>query len=71
MKLTKWFPYTVKPIRVGFYQTKIDGTKKIYYKYWDGAFWGAGENTLRNAIFLRTYNRARGLVPYKWRGIEK
>ena len=71
MNLTEWYPYTIHPIREGFYQTKIDDTKNIYYKYWNGQFWGVGENTLRNAVFQRTYNRARGIVPYKWRGLSQ
>ena len=37
MKLTPWFPETVKPMRVGVYQVKLDWfNPRDWYAYWNG-----------------------------------
>jgi len=39
MRLTKWFPASVKPVRKGAYETSaVSGCET--YQHWNGVFWG-------------------------------
>lgn len=50
MKLTPWFPASVKPVRAGVYEVRMDGPP--WYRYWDGVHWYAGHCTSELACAL-------------------
>ncbi len=39
MKMTPWYPGTVKPVRDGYYQRRLNGKFLLYKAYWDGVSW--------------------------------
>ena len=49
MKLTKWIPGDVKPVRVGVYERSY-GNALPAYCYWDGKFWGMYGPTPNQAV---------------------
>lgn len=69
MKLTPWFPGTIKPVRKGVYQQK-NGTSGIGYQRWDGKFWYAWRKSPEDAknclIVVSTYFQNDS-----WRGVAK
>lgn len=70
MKLTPWFPATVKPVRAGVYRTRPESSTSqiICYSYWSGRKWGFYKYTKRHAI------SAMGESPVQnkeWRGVLK
>jgi len=69
MKLTKWYPGHIKPVRVGVYQKHIDFNVPYFYSYWDGEFWGLISGTPSGAKKWRDLaSRAQN---YFWRGVAK
>lgn len=44
--LTPWFPASVKPVRVGWYETKVVGTYGPAMSHWDGLLWYVVEGSL-------------------------
>jgi len=67
MKLTPWFPGTVKPVRVGVYQRDYGKHGGTVYCYFDGIMWHVTSAELRF-----TSKAARSLSQYMpWRGVLK
>jgi len=65
LKLTPWFPASIKPVRNGFYDTNVPPdtrfSESAFRWYWDGTDWllnGAGSEP---CVYQ---NR-------KWRGVAK
>ena len=45
MKLTKWYPADIKPVRIGWYETKRQNGQISTFKWWfDGNKWRAGQD---------------------------
>jgi len=71
MKLTEWFPGTIKPVRVGVYM-QMDGLgKKEGYQYWDGSLWGGFARSPDKAFVLRHHKPHATHQNDSWRGILK
>ncbi len=64
---TKWFPHTVKPVRVGMYQTLCNRTGLVLWRYWNGKQWGWGYENKRWAYSWR--NKEGGTQKDQWRGL--
>lgn len=76
MKLTEWFPVSIKPVRVGVYD--VDVPMKINkFSYWDGERWGLcgadeAEALSGKAGAYKWHIHSSMTVPSaKWRGIAK
>lgn len=71
--LTKWYPPSIKPKRVGIYMTidqftfEIDG--KIWFQYWTGKRWKLRSDTINGAHKLKDYESQHQHV--YWRGLKK
>ena len=39
MKTTPWYPGTVKPVRVGFYEREYPSGEVIWQCFWNGRIW--------------------------------
>jgi hypothetical protein len=68
MKLTKWFPGHIKPVRKDVYQQMAG--PDLGYQYWDGKVWRGWLNTPEKAML------SRWAVPHEfqnddWRGVAK
>lgn len=60
MKLTRWYPAHIKPVRVGFYEVSSgDGLFKDFY-WWSGALWRIAPNS---------YFCLHESTNLKWRGL--
>lgn len=66
-KKTDWFPYEVKPIHPGVYETNLFGTADANYSYWNGVWWCNEFSSVAEA------NRDRhvGLQDKIWRGLAE
>ena len=74
MKLTPWFPGTVKPVRVGVYERDFSGTYAgnlpgLHYCYWNGKFWGLYGTNPKIAVWYQDKPSLNQNFP--WRGVEK
>jgi hypothetical protein len=73
MKLTPWFPGTVKPVRVGVYKRVYDTTEysqsNFGYCYWNGHIWSWQATTPTGALRLRHTRSPHQDFP--WRGVLK
>lgn len=69
MKLTPWFPGTVKPVRKGVYQQK-NGVGSLGYQYWDGKFWHGWSSTVYGAQ-RDNHIAAEYYQNDPWRGVAK
>ena len=68
MKLTKWIPGNVKPVRVGVYQRKYD-SGDVQYSYWNGKFWSVyGETPEEAESWVDTPSTGQTL---RWRGLAR
>jgi hypothetical protein len=76
MKLTEWFPPTVKPAHIGVYQTLTKSELKAgppfpeWYQYWDGSSWGSSAPFVGEAA-LRGYRVSSVLQYVYFRGVIK
>ena len=68
MKLTKWIPGNVKPVRVGVYQRKY-GTDVVHYCLWNGNFWCSYGDTPKTAKFWKDTPSTGQTLP--WRGLAE
>lgn len=68
MKLTKWIPGDVKPVRVGAYERANPGGSTLY-SYWNGRFWGTSAFTPERAAWQRLARSVKQNLP--WRGLAK
>jgi len=64
MKLTPWFPKTVKPIRPGVYQVDYAGN----YSYWTGDSWCLSICDRHSAFRIRQPSRIQDRT---WRGLAE
>lgn len=39
MNLTHWFPPSIKPVHIGYYETSYPLERNITLDYWDGQCW--------------------------------
>ena len=67
MKLTPWFPGTVKPARVGVYEREY-GQDDFLYCRWDGKYWHAWALTPKRAEKAYVLSALQNLP---WRGVLK
>lgn len=68
MKLTPWFPGTVKPVRVGVYERKFPNGWRSY-NYWNGKAWPSPSPVPKGAEIFKSF-----CSPYQdlsWRGVLK
>jgi hypothetical protein len=68
MKLTPWFPASVKPVRAGVYQSKEPFL--TWYRYWDGEYWCSG-GTTPIAAKRHANMRFDETPPEPWRGLAE
>jgi hypothetical protein len=73
MKLTKWYPGHVKPVRKGVYQRLMpDG---LVYARWNGEHWLSGVPWLLPRPWWDKPNRKRPDLSFfqhcEWRGVTK
>lgn len=66
MKLTRWFPGNIKPIRIGIYQRQYP--TGIYYCRWNGENWGLGYANIATAKAQSFYKS--NLQEFRWRGVR-
>ena len=64
-KPTLWFPRSVKPSRVGYYEISEDGHVLELRRWWDGSKWLYGGP----GGFPSAMNEATSII--KWRGLAK
>lgn len=72
MKTTPWYPHSIKPVRVGLYQSLTErfyGQAVILWRYWDGNQWGWGYENKRWAMSWRKEPGGSQYQP--WRGLTK
>lgn len=65
--MTAWFPAHIKPVRVGVYETKIEGLDNSGFSMWLGNGWGFTyqcEEYARVSVGL-------GFKDKIWRGLTK
>ena len=71
MKLTAWFPPSVKPVRPGVYETQFMNENNQFgpsgFSRWTGNHWTDTCTTIQGA----NINTSHGLQNKKWRGIKK
>ena len=69
MKLTQWFPGTVKPVRPGVYQRNLWGKGALpAYSYWNGERWCLCRPTAHEAVEER---HPSDVQDAPWRGVAK
>lgn len=61
MKRTPWFPVSVKPLRVGWYETRVGGYQSRRYFDGDDWLWGKDGDECESFPYLRS-SRWRGLT---------
>lgn len=65
LKVTPWYPGTVKPVRAGLYERIVQGSSSINRDRWTGTMW-------RFHAWGRSYKSfAQFGRNFKWRGIMK
>jgi hypothetical protein len=42
-EVTRWFPATIHPARVGWYEASFYGLPDVRRRYWDGKQWTFGD----------------------------
>jgi hypothetical protein len=68
LKLTRWYPSRITPVRKGMYQS-MDDDGNALWRYWNGQHWGWGYMNKRWAYNWR--NTPNGTQAQPWRGIFK
>ncbi len=65
MKKTEWFPYNIKPVRIGVYEVWNEG----WYAHWNGRRWGW---PFENVAMAYANPSPKGASQFKdWRGLTK
>jgi hypothetical protein len=69
-KKTKWFPWIVKPVHIGVYETDLDDPcySRFGYSYWDGNHWGNQYETPETAEEMGDNPGAQDKL---WRGMAE
>lgn len=70
MKLTPWYPGHIKPVRHGCYQTRHKGKRQVWYRYWNGIWWGVGMQPLTHVVVENGAIRSP-FQDQQWRGVAK
>lgn len=72
MKLTPWFPNSIKPVRVGVYEIRgvagVSKTERVY-RCWNGRMWGYAEYIPSRCKPVDAWDHGENMTG--WRGIEK
>jgi hypothetical protein len=71
MKLTPWFPASVKPVRAGVYEVRALVAFTKWHRYWCGKHWYAGATTPSGAMHKFKEFRARAPLITPWRGLAE
>lgn len=71
MKLTKWFPGHIKPVRKGVYMQRCGHRMQDGYQYWNGKEWGCWFESPEFAYKYRNYVVGLKFQNYKWRGLAE
>lgn len=69
MKLTRWYPKTIKPVRIGWYETQMNNGN-YGYSCWDGMQWSCQHNDY-SCVLARAVCWNGAIQDKKWRGISK
>ena len=72
LKLTSWFHYRTKPIRIGVYEVKYKICREIQdgYAYWTGKKWTNACNSVQSAHHNKEWTD--GAIQEKsWRGLAE
>lgn len=68
-KYTDWFPFNIKPKRIGIYQIRRICHQSIpIYKYWNGKFWFHASLNIEEALFNFKEGTKTNLKD-AWRGL--
>lgn len=69
-KYTSWFPGSVRPLREGLYQKKLE--RGTAYSYWDGFYWYAFTLDKATAIWYHERGLKSGdQLRRDWRGLSE
>jgi hypothetical protein len=63
-ELTPWFPTSVKPARIGFYDVRERGVLLSWRRWWDGSIWRINSPDAMSS----SINTMDGI---EWRGLAK
>ncbi len=68
MKLTEWYPASIKPVREGVYETNMSGRQG--YSYWTGRQWS---NQSKHAVYAERHKTWLSGASQKknWRGLAE
>lgn len=66
MKMTDWYPPSIKPVRNGVYITRKKG--QIYFQYWTGSYWNVRISSIEMAYKIKQRSQHQDVY---WKGIEK
>lgn len=66
-EVTEWYPASVKPLRVGVYETDFL-TRAGNFAYWDGKLWGNSKSSPRAANMRRSPSPVQDKG---WRGLKE
>jgi hypothetical protein len=73
MKLTDWFPPSIKPKRRGIYITRLGLNEAkdsgAFFQYWSGTYWKAKSETIHGADSMKRFNSLHQHV--YWKGIQR
>ena len=70
MKLTKWIPGNVKPVRVGVYE-RANSRGSTLYSHWNGSFWGTSAFTPERAAWQSARLSPSVGQNLPWRGLAE
>lgn len=67
MKVTEWFPPSIKPVHIGCYQTRFNQQDFVSFNYWNGHCWliTTSEQT------KPTHNTPSVVQDIQWRGLKE
>jgi hypothetical protein len=66
MKLSKWFPGKISPVRLGVYQ--VFWFTKVVFAFWDGYSWHVGAKSPLEAVLIHHF---AAKLPIRWRGLAE
>ena len=69
MKLTPWFPETIKPVRPGIYQIASVDALEVFDSYWDCRAWGWPSFKPHSAFVYKNY--VSPIQDRRWRGLAE
>lgn len=74
MKMTRWFPPSLPPVRPGVYEAEWDSEHPIidggeWYNFFDGEKWSIGAMSTRQAAGQRKAKMPSKVHLVRWRGL--